>query len=155
MNIEIKNNEKTIRLGNRLWVLCDDLVISINGKVYKVPKGFVTDGASCPRILWALCSPVAGPFGQGAILHDWLYNVESPLVPRFVADLMLYYIGRYRKANIIRAILVKWGVNLFGWLHYKKDRPKITSKTCYDCDDAKRIITEIQGGYYGMVSKII
>jgi hypothetical protein len=37
-----------------------------------VPKGFITDFASIPRILWVPLPPT-GKYGKAAVLHDCLY----------------------------------------------------------------------------------
>lgn len=37
----------------------------------RVPKGFITDGASIPEILWSVLSPW-GPYGKAAVVHDYL-----------------------------------------------------------------------------------
>lgn len=47
------------------------------GDVFEVPKGFATDLASIPRILWPLMPP-CGPWARAAVLHDFVYR-EGPL----------------------------------------------------------------------------
>ena len=42
-------------------------------EVIRVPKGFITDFASIPRILWNILPP-AGPYGKAAVIHDYLYQ---------------------------------------------------------------------------------
>lgn len=49
-----------------------------------VPKGFVTDLASIPRPFWSLM-PRDGSYADAAVLHDYLYWVQSST--REVADL--------------------------------------------------------------------
>ena len=51
----------------------DWCVVIYNGLRIVVPKGFVTDFASTPRILWPLIEP-DGPLYMGAILHDFGYQ---------------------------------------------------------------------------------
>lgn len=46
-------------------------------KYIRVPKGFITDGASVPKMFWNLLPPW-GEYGQAAVLHDYL--LESGLV---------------------------------------------------------------------------
>jgi hypothetical protein len=49
------------------------------------PAGFVTDGASIPRVF----HPILGPHGSyfpAAIIHDWLYSVDNELYTRYEAD---------------------------------------------------------------------
>jgi hypothetical protein len=43
---------------------------------YTVPTGFVTDGASTPRILWALFPPVDEYF-PAAVIHDYLLTTGA------------------------------------------------------------------------------
>lgn len=43
----------------------------------RVPEGFITDGASVPRLFWLLLPPW-GEYGQAAVLHDYL--LEGGLV---------------------------------------------------------------------------
>lgn len=43
---------------------------------YKIPKGFVTDGASVPRIFWTLFPPVFDYFGA-SVIHDYLIQTKS------------------------------------------------------------------------------
>lgn len=39
-----------------------------------IPPGFITDGASVPKVLnWIL--PPWGPYGQAAVLHDYLLDI--------------------------------------------------------------------------------
>lgn len=58
------------------YYLEDDLVWKPNpGQTFKavtVPKGFVTDLASVPRILWTKYPPT-GRYAYAAIVHDYLY----------------------------------------------------------------------------------
>jgi len=51
-----------------------------------VPTGFVTDLASIPRIFWSAL-PKTGKYGHAAIVHDYLYWIQSR--PREIADEIL------------------------------------------------------------------
>src|SRR5256885_9984018 len=51
----------------------------------EVPKGFVTDLASVPRIFWSYLRP-DGNYAYAAIIHDYLYWVQSRA--REAADLV-------------------------------------------------------------------
>ena len=50
-----------------------------------VPKGFVTDFASVPRIFWRLLPPTGG-YGKAAVIHDYLYRTATFPVTRAQAD---------------------------------------------------------------------
>jgi len=44
--------------------------------VVKVRKGFKTDFASVPRVLWWLCPPL-GRYGKATVVHDWGYEKQN------------------------------------------------------------------------------
>lgn len=71
------------------YQLKEPMTIYINGKLLKVPKGFVTDLASIPRIFWSFDSPFNGKYMSAAILHDYLYAC-SIAHSRQEADRILY-----------------------------------------------------------------
>ncbi len=56
------------------WVMGNDLVFSVRdtGQRIVVPRGFVTDFASVPRIFWSVF-PRHGEYTRAAIVHDFLY----------------------------------------------------------------------------------
>ncbi len=56
------------------WVLIDPIPtrIGVSTEIITVPKGFVTDLASIPRIFWS-AFPKTGPYMSAAMLHDYLY----------------------------------------------------------------------------------
>ena len=110
---------RTERLGNKLWKLTLDFVVGYNNVVLSVPKGFITNGASVPRMFWWLCAPMAGPFGEAAVIHDYMYSKQSHCIDRKAADRVLRDIGRENGANIIRANLVYSAVRMFGWKFWK------------------------------------
>lgn len=76
--LELRYYRDSDREGNRdYWklmtgfeyYLATDVTVTV-----KVPKGFVTDGASVPKWLqWLL--PPWGAYGQAAVLHDYLLDV--------------------------------------------------------------------------------
>jgi hypothetical protein len=146
MEIKVLNSDRTERLGNRLWVLTHPFAFTVNGKLYIIPKGTVTDGASCPRLFWFICSPIAGPFGQPSIIHDWLYN-EGPDLTQKTADRIFYLLSRKKGAGFFRAQLVKIALKSFGHLSYKKTGTvnKINQKTCYDTKYAIQRVKELCG----------
>ena len=61
-------------LGKDLWVVKKAFSYSLDGVGHQkviVPQGYLTDGASVPRIFWSFFPPW-GRYGQAAVLHDWL-----------------------------------------------------------------------------------
>lgn len=47
-----------------------------SGETIHVPKGFVTDFASIPRLFWRL-EPPLGRSGKAAVVHDYLYATRG------------------------------------------------------------------------------
>lgn len=44
-----------------------------SGEIVKVPKGFITDGASIPKFAWSIIGGPLGKYAPAAIVHDILY----------------------------------------------------------------------------------
>lgn len=91
-------------LGRVRYRLLFDLRISS----YKVPQGFVTDGASVPRPLWNLFPPV-GRYLVAAIVHDyWLeegagWPVSNRVFDQVLRDLEINWWRRVVMVNAVRA----------------------------------------------------
>ena len=126
MNVLVKTPLVTERLGNRLWKLREDFIVSIDGIPIKVPTGFITDGVSAPRLVWSLCAPMVGPWGEAGVVHDYLYSLAGPDVTKDYADDVMYYIGLYRGASAIHAFIVWLGVHWFGHKYFKNKYDKDT-----------------------------
>lgn len=82
-----------------LWIVKKGFVFYLDEtrkKKVVVPQGYLTDGASVPRVFWSLIPPW-GSYGQAAVLHDWLCEYLGyldgetfvPLTRRQVDDLLL------------------------------------------------------------------
>ena len=74
--------EDVRRHDARSWVLyTDDFVYEVgaegSGETVAVPRGFVTDFASVPRLLWFFVAPW-GRHGPAAVLHDYGYWLQDP-----------------------------------------------------------------------------
>lgn len=61
-------------IDSELWELSKDWNVTVRGTKETLPKGFLTDGASIPRILWRVCGhPMATKRIIPAIVHDAIY----------------------------------------------------------------------------------
>jgi len=65
--------------GSRLLMITAPFRFRSPLGIITVPSGFVTDGASVPRIFWNIFSPF-GSYFRAAVIHDYLY---SPLNAKF------------------------------------------------------------------------
>lgn len=76
-----------MRGGDRLFRLEERFrYISSRGTI-EVPKGFVTDGASIPRVFHALLGPF-GEYFEAALIHDWGYSSLNDKFTRKEVDLL-------------------------------------------------------------------
>ena len=66
------------------YKLLEDVAIKLSfGDVIKIPKGYIWDLASVPRLLWAIVPPDSDA-ELAFLLHDFLY--EYRLYPKKVCD---------------------------------------------------------------------
>ena len=80
-----------------------------------VPRGFVTDLGSVPRMFWWLVSPEE--IIHGAIVHDYLYR--NQIGRRTAADRLLYRSAR-RYIGPFRATVVWLGVRFGGYFTWRE-----------------------------------
>ena len=110
--------------GRQLWQLNQPLQfsLSVNGGavIVSVPKGFVTDFASVPRILWPIFPP-AGPWCEAAVVHDYLCCTGT--CSRFLADAIfreaMYQLG----VPIWRRVAMYYAVRVFAVIFLRKPKP--------------------------------
>lgn len=87
-----------------------------------VPAGFITDGASIPRIFWNILAPF-GEYFEAAVIHDYLYSPHNRRFRREQADeifkeaMFNVGIGWLKRETIYRA------VRAFGWTAFKGNPP--------------------------------
>jgi len=60
----------------RRWRVEEDYHFEYKGRIYVIPKGFEFDGASIPRPLWALLSPIGLLLIPG-LIHDYGYRYDA------------------------------------------------------------------------------
>ena len=101
-----------------------DFASQVVEAIVRVPRGFVTDFASTPRVLWALIPPM-GRYGKPAVIHDLLYQDPASLpVPvtwmqanRVLLEGMeVLHVGRITRWAIFA------GVCLGGWMVWQTYR---------------------------------
>jgi hypothetical protein len=106
---------------NYRWLLCNELRVSVDGIPITIPKGFVTDLASIPKILWSFDSPFKYSTILPAILHDFLYTHPGKH-SRFEIDAMFYSALIANGASKLLSKTYFMAVRLFGGLHFNKKR---------------------------------
>ena len=89
-----------------------------------IPAGFITDGASIPRLLWPLFSPT-GKHMRAAVLHDYLYQLckskgMTDATSRESADDLFLLAMLDSGVSPIRAKVMYWAVRVFGGSRFNR-----------------------------------
>ena len=118
-HIEVEYQDGKIwKLLEPVIYLCEEAIAEQPaGVVIHVPKGFVTDFASVPRIFWNIVAPT-GKHSFAAIVHDWLYykgEIEKgkPCTKAF-ADQVFREAMREAGINRVRRQIMYLAVKWFG-----------------------------------------
>ncbi len=109
----LKLTENKYDASRRIWILNKDY--TYNG--IKIPKGFATDLASVPTLLWWYCSP--SEIAEAAILHDYLYHTR--MYSRKKCDQILYECVK-KTTRKSKAYMIYLAVRLGGGASYGKER---------------------------------
>ena len=79
-------------ISNGKAILLEEYVYDINGYLIRVPKSFITDGASVPKSLQWLYNPF-GKYIKAAVIHDYLYSCYNNTgINRTLADKIFNFI---------------------------------------------------------------
>lgn len=69
----------SVRAGRSLWALQQELEYRPGEgeeELIVIPRGFVTDLTSVPRLVWSFYPP-DGPWAKAAVIHDFLYFTKG------------------------------------------------------------------------------
>lgn len=111
----------TTKIGPKLWVLNAPMIIVVSGKTWRVPKGFVTDGASVPRLLWRIATPMSGAHAEAAVLHDWLYSLDCLIkLTHKEADAIFLEAMKVMGTTFVVRNTLFTGVDVFGGSSFRK-----------------------------------
>ena len=95
----------------------EPIFFKIHDRTVIIPRGYISDGMSVPRILWRLLSPpIYGETLIPSIIHDWMY--DSMYCSRSEADEYYYNGLRANGYPKWKAVLTYIGVRLFGGSHW-------------------------------------
>jgi hypothetical protein len=100
-------------LGGKKWVVTKNFTIN----EYTIPKGFITDIDSVPRIPF-IYSTFKDRAIQASVLHDYLYSIR---MPRKQADEVYYRVMVNTNVRKIYRLPIYSAVRLFGWIFYPKE----------------------------------
>jgi hypothetical protein len=108
-----------LRGDTRLFRLLSPFTYISSYGIITVPAGFITDGASIPRLFWTALMPF-GPYFAAAIIHDYLYSAFNIRFNREQSDLIfkeaMFNLGLDwpRREAIYRAVQIFGGRSFKG-----------------------------------------
>lgn len=94
---------KVQKIGSRNWKLLDRYKTPYGD----VPAGFISNGASSPRVLWSIISPATRYF-EASVLHDYLLYVRKrnpEIVPLSLCNKRFYLCAKDHGANPLVAYI--------------------------------------------------
>lgn len=102
-------------------ILLKEYRFTHNYKKYKIPAGFVSDGASIPRIFWRLLDPpITARTFTAQLKHDFAY--QTAYCTKKEADTLFL-------KDMLNAGYPRWkaycdyvGVRVFGWIPWRRWR---------------------------------
>lgn len=97
------------------WALIRDMEWDGAGFRVIVPKGFITDLASIPRIFRAMFDR-NGLSRRPAVLHDWLYCSQK--YSRSTADWLFLQALKAEGVGLLTRQAMYAGVRAGGWIYY-------------------------------------
>jgi hypothetical protein len=99
------------------WRLVKPLqFVDDQGRLWEVPAGFETDGASVPRAFWRVIGHPFDSYFESAVIHDWLYGEAE--VSRKESDRIFRVAMRSQRIPGWRRGIMWAAVRMFGFAHY-------------------------------------
>ncbi len=91
-----------------------------SNEVIRIPKGFITDGASIPKIFWSIIGGPWGKYGYAAVVHDYLYHTKKYTRKKsdqiFLEAMKVLGVSWWKRRIMYQA--VRWA----GWIPWKKHK---------------------------------
>ena len=98
------------------WRLLDDFVVMVDDQVYTIPKGYIFDGSTIPRLFWMFYPRTYYRSWEASCLHDYFYShlIPRELASKQVADQIFYHhIRSFNMPKLISKIFFAT-VSVFG-----------------------------------------
>lgn len=120
------------------WVVFEPITYYTEkyGETITVPKGFITDLASVPRVIWWLIPNDGRHIIEGSVVHDWLYanagEIPGWKYSRTQANFVLREAMREQGASRWERFVVWAALQAFGfisWNRHKKAKVALENDT--------------------------
>ena len=112
----VKGTDRDFLVSKGFWYLDKNFYV-------RVKKGWITDGASVPRLFWNIFPPVAGKYLEAAVLHDALY--KSQRVKRSEADRLFYKAMKDLGVAFWKRLIIYLAVRIGGWLSWRENKKNL------------------------------
>lgn len=113
----------------RKWKVLEDINYTIftlwKPLPITIPKGFIFDGASIPRLFWIIGTPMWTDTLPGALIHDFIYR--NQFLTRSEADQVFNEEMQKSKVRCIKRIIFYTWVRIWGWLAWKQRRKELVN----------------------------
>ena len=103
-----------------------------SNEIVKVPKGFITDGASIPKFAWRIIGGQLGKYAAAAGVHDYLYHTKfyikdgvKVMITRKKADQIFLEAMKVLKVPRWKRNTMYSFVRLISWFFWNKRKPLI------------------------------
>lgn len=108
-------------IGNKQWRLLAPFVYNNFPIKIEVPIGFVTDGATIPKLVWSLVgSPWSGDYPKAAVIHDYGYHLQErsrkDVDDDFIEGMRILGVPLWKRRIMYRM------VRTFSWICWGKKR---------------------------------
>ena len=117
-------------LDGRRWELMKEFSYHIGSEESKevilVPKGFITDFASIPRLFWSIIGHPTGRYGKSAVIHDFLYATQTTTRRR--ADKIFLEAMKVLKVSWWRRRAMWIAVRSWAWIPWNHHQKKLKKK---------------------------
>ena len=111
-----------LAFSDRVYFMLDTELNWIVGETQQkivIPSGFVSDGASVPKVLWPFGLVPYGPHGRAAIVHDYMY--WSQQCSRKQADNIMLIAMKESGVSKLTQWILTAGVRLFGGFAWREN----------------------------------
>ena len=99
------------------------LIYEWRKRIFVINAGFISDGASIPKLLWPLLGhPFDWRWRRESVLHDFFYRTQPQGVRRKDADKIFRKEIRARGLSWIRSWSMYAGLRAGGWVTWRKHK---------------------------------
>ena len=105
----------TVTADGKYWIVNEPLIYEQpkTKQSFEVPRGFVTDMASVPRLFWSAFPP-CGKYTPAAVVHDYIYWSQPPNCDQKCADDLLLVAMEESGVNLVSRKAIYAGVRVGG-----------------------------------------